>query len=184
MPGGLSVRITREPNYRHANSGSFSLPRKPGCPFQARLFALVALRLTCVTLQATLDYRSRRGVSRSAAGTLPAGSNHVRGPPHPPTPLGLTPNSTLAASRPAQDPIPTPHPHGSPSFGWSVWKAPRRPCSPCPKQCFGFAGRSRGGSPDARPSGRHSVSRQRHGLNHCALIEEQFRVREKVKGGI
>jgi hypothetical protein len=59
------------------NSGAFSLTRKPGCPFQTRLFALVAHATGLLApLQATTCQRSKRDVFRYAAGTFPCGNNH------------------------------------------------------------------------------------------------------------
>lgn len=57
--------------------GAFSLTRKAGCPFQARLFGLVTGvtgRLGTPTFQATLAGHSRRAVASSVPGTCPMGT--------------------------------------------------------------------------------------------------------------
>ena len=119
------------------------------------------------TFQATTCRRSRRGVSRYAAGTLPCGSNHVRYTRDTPSPLGLSPHTGPASpghhsrrgslrhplrrlaypqrlarlapgQRPEQPPLPTVPP--------CACRA-RRPWKTCLSQCAGL----RAGFPQVRP---------------------------------
>ncbi len=123
---------------RH-NPGHFSLPRKTGMPVPGAAFRLGPCGTgLAATFQATTCRRSRRGVSRYAAGTLPCGSNHVRYTRDTPSPLGLSPHTGPAVARPPLkkgQPSATPSPFGLIPKGWPGLRPANglnsRPYPPC-----------------------------------------------------
>jgi hypothetical protein len=112
------------------------------------------------TFQATTCRRSRRGVSRYAAGTLPCGSNHVRYTRDTPSPLGLSPHTGPAVARPPLkkgQPSAPPSPFGLIPKGWPGLRPANglnsRPYPPCRRARAAPVARGKPASRNARACG-------------------------------